>query len=132
MPLLSRLPSSAKSAPGLAFPTVEAWRTYLLIAALAASGAQILVLLSIAVLQIPQHHFTTPTFRCATLVYLAVAVAATRAGARFAFRAGLRRGHVRLEPAAPGTVRVSPRCPLRALVLLHLRLRREQFERVIS
>ncbi|WP_070108549.1 hypothetical protein [Burkholderia plantarii] len=132
MPILFRLPTSADSGPGFAFPTIEAWRAYLLIAALAAFGAQALVLLSMGVLHVPQRDFTTPTFRCATLAYLVVAVAAVRAGAHFAFRAGIGRGHVLVEPAPGGTVQVSPRCPLRALVLLYIRLHRDRFGNVIA
>ncbi|MBI0330486.1 hypothetical protein [Burkholderia plantarii] len=132
MPLLFRLPTSADSGPGFAFPTIEAWRTYLLIVALAAFGAQALVLLSIGVLHVPQSDFTTLTFRCVTLAYLVVAVAAVRAGARFAFRAGIGRGQVRVEPAPGGTVQVSRHCPLRLLVLLHIRLHRDRFGHVIA
>ncbi len=106
----------------------DTWRTHALVVALAAMSAQLIVLVLIGVFHLPDRDFTTSSFRCIALVYVAFAVIVARWFAAEAFRAAQAGGYVRCLCSAQRRVWVSPRCPRRMLVLLHVRLHRYRQE----
>ncbi|MGU7880751.1 hypothetical protein ACV22Y_12845 [Burkholderia sp. AW50-3] len=106
----------------MASSTIERWRAYLLIAALAGMFIQCFVLVSLFALRIPEAFFTTMTFRIWTVVAVATAILSARKVADAAFRAADVCGYVRVSGVDRRTVVVSSDCAYRRLVVLHIRL----------
>ncbi|MDN7592015.1 hypothetical protein [Burkholderia seminalis] len=106
----------------MASSTIERWRAYLLIAALAGMFIQCFVLVSLLAWRVPEAFFTTMTFRLSIVVALAVAILSVRKLAGAAFRSALACGCVRLTGIDRRTVVVSSDCAYRHWVVLHIRL----------
>lgn len=102
--------------------TIERWRAYLLIAALAGMFIQCFVLVSLLAWRIPEAFFTTMTFRIWIVVALATAILSARKLAGAAFRAAMACDCVRVTGIDRRTVVVSSDCAYRRLVVLHIRL----------
>ncbi|WP_175850574.1 hypothetical protein [Burkholderia cepacia] len=107
--------------------TIERWRAYLLIAALAGMFVQCFVLVSWLALRVPEAFFTTMTFRMWTVVAIVTAILSVRKLARAAFRAALDCGFVHVTGIDRHTVAVSSDCAYRRLVILHIRLNGNRF-----
>jgi len=137
----SILPFLRLPEPPLKAATIDMLRAYLLMASLAATLMELVVLVAIVVFGCSEGTFESTTFRVTVMLILLAAVLATRqiAGATFRWavvhRYATFSGAVSetvtaqtVTPAAPATVTISPTCPRRPLVVLHLRLNRRLFE----
>ncbi|NTZ83950.1 hypothetical protein FCJ61_13315 [Burkholderia metallica] len=102
--------------------TIERWRAYLLIAALAGMFIQCFVLVSLLAWRVPEAFFTTMTFRIWIVVAVSTAILSARKLAAAAFKGALDCGDVRVSGIDRRTVVVSSDCAYRQLVVLHIRL----------
>lgn len=102
-------------------------RANLVVTSLAASLVQVAVLLSIAVLRVPEGFFLSNIFRFAALAVVAGIVAIVHVSARAAFRTALDSGNVVVWGGKRGAVVLSAACPRPLLVALHLRFNSRRF-----
>ncbi|MFP6560809.1 hypothetical protein WJ542_21280 [Paraburkholderia sp. B3] len=108
--------------------TIDQWRAHLLVASLAATLIQAIVLASMLVLAAPETFFTSTAFRLGVGGMVIAAVFLTRRVAGSAFRSALASNHVWLGGERHCTVSLSSDCPRRALVVLYVRLNRRTFD----
>ena len=104
--------------------TVEMLRGYLMMASLAATAIDAVVLLAVGVLGVPERAFEAAPFRVGVLVVVALAVFVMRGLARSAFRSAVANHHAIVRDTPCQTVSISADCPFRLLVVFHLRLNR--------
>lgn len=104
--------------------TVEMLRAYLLVVSLAATFIDAVVLVALGVFGIPERVFEAAPFRIGVLIAIALTLVVTRIFARSAFRTALASRHAIVRDTPCQTVSVSADCPLRLLVIFHLRLNR--------
>ncbi|WP_158903760.1 hypothetical protein [Burkholderia sp. L27(2015)] len=123
--------------PPLKAATVDMLRAYLLTASLAATLVEFVILVAIVVFGCSQETFESTGFRLTVMLILLVAVLVTRQIAGATFRSAVAHHYatfsgVSSETVTPQTatqtVTLSPTCPRRPLVVLHLRLSRRLFE----
>ncbi|WP_144152426.1 hypothetical protein [Paraburkholderia sp. BCC1885] len=108
--------------------TITMLRAYLLTASLAAAAIQVGVLASIGFLGISEDVFTSATFRLAVLAIIACIVLVVKRMARAAFVRALSYDYAVVTDAPSRKTSVSPVCPGRVLVILHLLLNRRPIE----
>jgi hypothetical protein len=106
--------------------TVDMLRAWLLIASLAATFIDAVVLFSFGLLGVPERMFETRAFHLGVLAVVVLTVIVTRVLARSAYRTALASRHAIISDTPCQTVSVSADCPLRLLVIFHLRLNRAQ------
>ncbi|WGS53227.1 hypothetical protein LFL96_34245 [Paraburkholderia sp. D15] len=97
-------------------------RAYLVTASLSAVAIQIGVLASIFVFGVPESWFQTVHFRLAAAGAIGMMVLISAAISHAAFRSAVARHYAIHDETRPGAFRVSDECPLRAFVILHLRM----------
>ncbi|MGF6724779.1 hypothetical protein P3T43_004148 [Paraburkholderia sp. GAS41] len=108
--------------------TIAMLRAYLLTASLAAAGIQLLALLAIGVFGVSEDVFTTATFHIAAMASTVCIVLVTRRIARAAFVSALSHDYATVSDARSNAISVLPACPVRMLVILHLRFIRRPIE----
>jgi len=106
--------------------TVEMLRAWLLAASLAASFIDAVVIFSLGVLGVPERLFESAPFRVGVLAAIALTLVVMRNLARFAFRSAVASRHVIVSDTPCQSVSLTADCPLRLLVIFHLRLSRER------
>jgi hypothetical protein len=119
--------------PPLKAATVDMLRAYLLTASLAATLMEFVILVAIVVFGYSQETFESTTFRLTVMLILLAAVLAIRQIAGATFRSAVAQRYatfsgVSSKTVTAQTVTISPTCPGRPLVVLHLRLSRRLFE----
>jgi len=133
----SILPFLRMPEPPMKAATVDMLRAYLLTASVAASLMELVVLIAIVVFGCSEETFQTTAFRLTVMLILLAAVLAIRQIAAAAFQSAVANRYaafsgVSSETVAAQTVTetvsISPTCPGRLLVVLHLRLSRRLFE----
>jgi hypothetical protein len=105
--------------------TVEMLRAYLMAASLCAACIEVGIAFA-HLFGVADQTFQKPSFRLAGLACIAACVATMRGVAQLAFDQAQKR-HYATRAAPCGFVRVSTRCPWRALVVLHLRFTCEPY-----
>jgi hypothetical protein len=105
--------------------TIDMLRAYLLTASLAAIVIEAAALLSIGLFGVSEELFTSITFRAATVAAIVCIVLVTKRVARAAFVSALSHHYATFTDAHSSVISVSPACPVRMLVILHLRLNRK-------
>lgn len=108
--------------------TIAMLRAYLLTASLAAAAIQVVALLAIGVFGVSEDVFTSGTFRIAAVASIVCVVLVTRRIARAAFVSALSHDYAIVTDARSNATSVSPACPVRTLVILHLRFNRRPVE----
>ena len=108
--------------------TIDMLRAYLLTASLAAIAIEAAALLSISLFGVSEDVFTSTTFRAATVVAIVCIVLVTKRVARAAFVSALSHDYAAFADAHSSAISVSPVCPVRTLVILHLRFNRRAIE----
>ncbi|MCI3206229.1 MULTISPECIES: hypothetical protein [Pandoraea] len=119
--------------------TIRMLRAYLLVASLGAVCIDACVVIAMLVFDVPQRIFTSGDFRIAMAGSLLLLMLAARSVASAAYEAALASRHAEVEKAnrrgkaARGaTVVVRDDCPHRLLVLLHVRIHRQQLAMVAA
>lgn len=102
-------------------------RAHLFVASLSAMLIQLVLLPSLIFLGARETLFTTLTFRLAIGAIVVAALFGVRALSRSAFRSAVASRHVRYRSPTRQIAFISPACPRRALVILHVRLNRRKF-----
>lgn len=120
--------------------TIRMLRAYLLVASLGAVCIDACVVIAMLVFDVPERIFTSGDFRLAMAASLVLLMLAARSVASAAYRAALVSHHITVDGAdgpgraneAVGRGRVALRddCPHRLLVLLHIRIHRQQLAMV--
>jgi hypothetical protein len=108
--------------------TIDMLRAYLLTASLAATAIQAAALLSIILFGVSEDVFTSMTFRIAAAAIIVCIVLVIKRIARAAFVSALSQCYATITDAHSNATSVSPVCPVRTLVILHLRFNRRPFE----
>lgn len=108
-------------------PTTDQLRANLVVASLAATFLQSWAMLAIAVLGVPQSVFTSSIFRLLAILFVVSVVAGVHVLANASFHAAIEYGYARLGGGCDRAVVLSPYCPRRSLVALHLRFRARAF-----
>jgi hypothetical protein len=108
--------------------TIAMLRAYLMIASLAAAAIQLAALLSIGLFDVSEDVFTSATFRLAAVATIVCVVLVTKRIARAAFVSALSRDFATIIDARSNATSISPACPVRMLVILHLRFNRRPIE----
>lgn len=108
--------------------TVLMVRAYLITASLAAASIEIPVLASLDLFDVSENVFLSRVFRASVVIAIVTAVLATRYAARAAFRSAVLHNQATVSAANARSIAVSQACPLRALVILHLRFNRRSVE----
>jgi len=135
--------------PPLKAATVDMLRAYLLTASLAATLMEFVILVAIVVFGCSQETFESTGFRLTIMLVLLAAVLAIRQIAGATFRSAVAHRYATFSAVSSETytaqtvaqtragtragtraqtVTISPTCPARPLVVLHLRLSRRLFE----
>lgn len=109
-------------------PTIDMLRAYLMTASLAAMSIEIAALVSLELFGVPEHVFASAMFRVCALSAIIGAVLATKYAANRAYRSAVAHRYARSSVANIRGVVVSPACPVRSLVILHLRFNRRTVE----
>ncbi|SIO45515.1 hypothetical protein [Paraburkholderia phenazinium] len=104
--------------------TIAMLRAYLLTASLAAAAIQMVALLSIGLFGVPEAVFTSGPFRLVAVASVVCIVLVVKRIARAAFLSALSLDYATVTDAHSNTTSVSPVCPVRMLVILHLRFNR--------
>ncbi|HEY1611861.1 MAG TPA: hypothetical protein VGG24_21550 [Paraburkholderia sp.] len=99
-------------------------RAWLLAASLAATVVDLAVIAAVGVFGVPERVFEATPFRVGVLVVIVLALVVIRTVARFAFRSAVATQHAIVRETPCQTVSISADCPLRLLVVFHLRLKR--------
>ncbi|MGF6778865.1 hypothetical protein [Paraburkholderia sp. GAS334] len=112
--------------------TVDMLRAHLITASLAAMCIQVILLLSLPLFDVSESSLESLPFRLAAMVSIVCGVALTRQIASMSFSRALQSHHATFRtPASKGAmVSVASNCPLRELVILHLRFSGRSFELV--
>lgn len=108
--------------------TIKMFRAYLLTASCAAMAIEAAALLAIGLFGVSEDVFTSLTFRTTTAVAILCAVLLTRIVARAAFASALYHHYATIADGRSNTISVSPVCPVRMLVILHLQFNRRAIE----
>lgn len=112
--------------------TVDMLRAHLMTASVLAMGMEAAVLLSLLLFGTSEATFVTPSFHLLVVSVLAAGVIAARWLASVAFERALRSRHAtcraRTSECGSAYVSLASNCPLRNLVILHLRFSRRAFE----
>jgi hypothetical protein len=108
--------------------TIDMLRAYLVTASLAATAIEALALLSIGLFGVSEHVFASVTFRVASVVTIVCIVLVTKRVARVAFMSALSHRYASFTDGHSNAIAVSPVCPVRMLVILHLRFNRRAIE----
>jgi hypothetical protein len=123
---VSFLPVSANCA--MRPSTIDMMRAYLVTASLAAIAMDAAALLSIDLFGASEDVFTSMTFRVASVVAIVCIVLVTRQVARAAFVSALSHRYASFSEEHSNAIILSPACPDRMLVSLHLRFNRQAIE----
>jgi hypothetical protein len=110
--------------------TIDMLRAYLLTASLAAAFLEVLVLIGHLLFGISEAAFLSVSFRLGVAVVIVCIVLATKRIAHGAFRSAVSNRYATCGGARSEAVYISPECPVRALVILHLRFNRRLFDLV--
>jgi hypothetical protein len=107
--------------------TIRMLRAYLLVASLGAACIDACVVIAMLVFDLPERIFTSADFRIAMALSLLLLMFAARSLAAVAYQAALATRHATVN-GVRGRSRVALRddCPNRLLVLLHIRIHRQQ------
>jgi hypothetical protein len=108
--------------------TIDMLRAYLLTASFAAAAIEVAALLSIDLFGVSEDVFSSQTFRAAIVVVIVCIVLVTRQVARAAFVSALSNHYASVPDEHSNAISVSPACPVRLLVVLHLRFNRTAIE----
>jgi hypothetical protein len=108
--------------------TVDMLRAHLMTASVLAMGVEAAVLISLLLFGLSESIFDTPSFRWLVVVMLAGGVMAARWLASIAFARAVRSHHATCRMAPSEFVSLTSNCPLRNLVILHLRFRCRAYE----
>ena len=108
--------------------TVDMLRAHLMTASVLAMAIEAAALLSLIVFGTSESTFTTPLFRLMVVALLACGLVVARWVAFVAFARALRSHHAIRRTPRSGLVSLASNCPLRKLVILHLRFSRTAFE----
>jgi hypothetical protein len=108
--------------------TIDMLRAYLLTASLVATAIEMVALLSILLFGVSEDVFTSTTFRIATAAVIVCIVLVIKRIARAAFVSALSQRYATVTDAHSNATSISPVCPVRMLVILHLRFSRRPFE----
>ncbi|RFU48392.1 hypothetical protein [Paraburkholderia sp. DHOC27] len=108
--------------------TVDMLRAYLITAALAAMSIQVAALVAMDVFGVSEQFFTSSLFRMCAAVVVAAAVLIVKHVANVVYCSAVAHRYATLKGANGQRVAVSLACPVRALVILHLRFERRRFE----
>ncbi|MGF6245137.1 MULTISPECIES: hypothetical protein [Paraburkholderia] len=108
--------------------TINMLRAYLLTASLAAIVIDVAALLAIGLFGVPEDVFTSTTFRLVAVAVIVCFVLVTRHVARAAFVSALSQRYATFSAAHANAIEISPVCPVRMLVVLHLRFNRTAIE----
>jgi hypothetical protein len=104
--------------------TIDMLRAHLIVASLTAMAAEVLACVTLFVLPISPHAFSTTPFRLVALAFMAGGVVIVRQFAHAAFELAIRSRHAQRGMRAGALsqpVAVEADCPRRWLVVLHLR-----------
>jgi len=122
--------------------TIRMLRAYLIVASLGAVCIDVCVVIAMLVFDVPERVFTSGDFRIAMAASLLLLLLAARSLASAAFRAALASRHVMFDgieradgprgPRSTGSVALRDDCPNRLLVLLHIRIHRQQLAMVAA
>jgi hypothetical protein len=108
--------------------TIDMLRAYLITASLAAMVIEIAALISIEWFGVSEHVFTSLVFRASAVSAIIGAVLMTKHAAHMAYRSAVAHHYATLSEANSQSVAVSPACPVRMLVILHLRFDRRTLD----
>ncbi|VVD94545.1 hypothetical protein PAQ31011_01815 [Pandoraea aquatica] len=116
--------------------TIRMLRAYLIVASLGAVCIDVCVVIAMLVFDVPERVFTSADFRIAMAASLLLLLLATRSLASAAFRAALASRHVMVDGGSSQresrSVALRDDCPHRLLVLLHIRIHRQQLAMVAA
>lgn len=99
-------------------------RAYLMTASLAAMSIEIAVLVSLELFGVSERVFASTVFRASAACAIIGAVLMTRQVAQIAYRSAVTHRYATLSGTNSQSVAVSSACPVRMLVILHLRFNR--------
>ena len=108
--------------------TIDMLRAYLMTASLAAMSIEIAVLVSLELFGVPEQVFASTVFRASAACAIIGAVLITRHLAQIAYRSAVMHRYATLSGVNSQNVAVSPACPVRMLVILHLRFSRRMVD----
>lgn len=109
--------------------TVDMLRAHLLVASLTAVGTEAVVCIALLALPVSQQFFDSTSFRLLAIALIVGGVIVAREFAQAAFAIAVDRHHAQAvnRSALPVEFAVTPDCPRRWLVILHLRLAGKPF-----
>ena len=109
--------------------TVDMLRAHLLVASLTAVGTEAVVCVALLVLPVSQQFFVSTSFRLLAIAVIVGGVIVAREFAQAAFAFAVEHHHAlpANRSAWPVEFEVTPDCPRRWLVILHLRLTGKPF-----
>lgn len=102
-------------------------RAYLIPASLAAAATELAAVLAFLLFRLSTESFHTISFRAGAACVIVAAVVVTRRRAYCAFRLALQKRYVCYHDTNGKTLYVSPACPQREWVILHLHFHRIAF-----
>jgi hypothetical protein len=108
--------------------TTDMLRAYLLTASLAAAAIEAVTLILIGLFGVSEEVFTSTTFRAIVVLTIVCIVVITRQVARAAFVSAVSHNYASFSDGHSNAISVSPACPVRFLVVLHLRFNRKDIE----
>jgi hypothetical protein len=116
-------------------PTIDMLRAYLMTASLAAMSIEVGVLVSLEVFGVPEQVFGSAIFRLSACFVIVATVLVTKGVANLAYRSAVEHRYTKTTKTQGGngqsegqSVAVSPACPVRTLVILHLRFNRRMVD----
>jgi hypothetical protein len=115
-------------------PTIHMLRAYLMTASFAAMSLEVGVLVSLEVFGVPEQVFGSAAFRLCACFAIVGAVLVTKCVANLAYRSAVEHRYTKTTKATKAnganvqSVAVSPACPVRTLVILHLRFNRRMVD----
>lgn len=107
--------------------TIGMLRAYLLVASMGAACIDACVVIAMLIFDVPERIFTSADFRIAMAISLLLLMLAARSLAAVAYRAALTTRHATVNGVRDRSrVALRDDCPHRLLVLLHIRIHRQQ------
>jgi hypothetical protein len=110
-------------------------RAYLMTASLAAMSIEVGALVSLEVFGVPEQVFGSAIFRLSACFAIIATVLVTKGVANLAYRSAVEHRYTKTTKTKGGngqsegqSVAVSPACPVRTLVILHLRFNRRMVD----
>lgn len=97
-------------------------RAYLVTASISAVVIQVGALVAIFAFGVPEAYFQTPTFRLAAAGAICAMVFGFATISQLAFRSAVARRYAIHDDSQPGGFSVLNACPLRAVVIFHLKM----------